>query len=256
MPNRIIKESIKTSDEIDSLSWFEEVMFYRILVTVDDYGCMDGRITVVRNQLFPTKDNVTSKSIETALSTLETNGLIKKYFFQGHPYIQVAKWEKHQRVRGAIRKFPDPSECDAEQIAADCGELRQVAANCGEMPPKSNPNPNPNPIQSESNTNARTPFDASLEEFRKYRRQLGKKLTPLAETKLLNELERLAPGDDQTKIAILDQSICNGWTGVFPLKGKKDHGYQEHPSGNLDALLVDLDAEGGEPDATSKWTAV
>lgn len=247
MPNRIIKESIKTSDEIDSLSWFEEVMFYRILVTVDDYGCMDGRITVVRNQLFPTKDNVTSKSIETALSTLETNGLIKKYFFQGHPYIQVAKWEKHQRVRGAIRKFPDPSECDAEQIAADCGELRQVAANCGEIPPKSNPNP----IQSESNTNARTPFDASLEEFRKYRRQLGKKLTPLAETKLLNELERLAPGDDATKIAILDQSICNGWTGVFPLKGKKDHGYQEHPSGNLDALLVDLDAEGGEQNVAS-----
>lgn len=103
---------------------------------------------------------------------------------------------------------------------------------------------------------AQTPFASALEEFKKYRRQLGKKLTPLAETKLLNELERLAPGDDATKIAILDQSICNGWTGVFPLKGKKDHGYQEHPSGNLDALLVDLDAEGGEHDASAKWSAV
>lgn len=86
-----------------------------------------------------------------------------------------------------------------------------------------------------------TPFASALEEYKKYRRQIGKKLTPLAETKLLNELERLAPGDDATKIAILDQSIMQGWTGVFPLKGKKDHGYQEHTGGNLDALLVDLD---------------
>ena len=32
MPNRIIKESICRSEEIDSLSWFEEVLFYRLIV--------------------------------------------------------------------------------------------------------------------------------------------------------------------------------------------------------------------------------
>ncbi len=43
MPNRIIKESICRSEEIDSLSWFEEVLFYRLIVTCDDFGRYDGR---------------------------------------------------------------------------------------------------------------------------------------------------------------------------------------------------------------------
>lgn len=37
MPNRIIKESIKSSPQIDELSWFEEVLYYRLIVTADDY---------------------------------------------------------------------------------------------------------------------------------------------------------------------------------------------------------------------------
>ena len=36
MPNRIIRESICTSDSIDKLSWFEEVLFYRLIVNCDD----------------------------------------------------------------------------------------------------------------------------------------------------------------------------------------------------------------------------
>ena len=31
MPNRIIKESICTSDSIAELGWFEEVLFYRLI---------------------------------------------------------------------------------------------------------------------------------------------------------------------------------------------------------------------------------
>ena len=36
MPNRIIKESIRTSDSINDLTWFEEVLFYRLMVSCDD----------------------------------------------------------------------------------------------------------------------------------------------------------------------------------------------------------------------------
>ena len=36
MPNRIIRESICTSDSVDKLSWFEEVLFYRLIVNCDD----------------------------------------------------------------------------------------------------------------------------------------------------------------------------------------------------------------------------
>ena len=63
MPNRIIKESIKRSPEIDRLNWFEEVVFYRLIVTADDYGRLDGRTVVLKNDLFPPKSDSTCKKV-------------------------------------------------------------------------------------------------------------------------------------------------------------------------------------------------
>ena len=48
MPNRIIKESICTSDTIDQLSPEEEIFFYRLIVNCDDYGRMDARPQILR----------------------------------------------------------------------------------------------------------------------------------------------------------------------------------------------------------------
>ena len=79
MPNRVIKESVKRSPQIDSLTWFEEVVFYRLMVTVDDYGCCDGRPILLRNELFPTKETVTKKAVEDAISKLASVGLLCKY---------------------------------------------------------------------------------------------------------------------------------------------------------------------------------
>ena len=57
----------------------------------------------------------------------------------------------------------------------------------------------------------------ALEEYRAHRRALKAKMTPLAERKLVAELEKLrTAGDDP--IAVLNQSIVNGWKGVFELK--------------------------------------
>ena len=79
MPNRMLKERIKTSTESDHLSWFEEVVFYRMIVTADDYGCLDGREIVLKNELFPTKECVTKKSICDAIDKLERENLLVRY---------------------------------------------------------------------------------------------------------------------------------------------------------------------------------
>ena len=52
-------------------------------------------------------------------------------------------------------------------------------------------------------------LDAALNDFAEMRKKMRKPLS---------ELEKLAPGDDEKKIAILNQSIQRGWQGVFPLK--------------------------------------
>jgi hypothetical protein len=53
-------------------------------------------------------------------------------------------------------------------------------------------------------------------------------MTEHAEELLLSELKKLAGDDEQLKIAILNQSILRGWTGVFPLKTDKK---EEKPDG-------------------------
>ena len=112
MPNRILKDSICRSEEIDSLSWFEEVLFYRLIVTCDDYGRYDGRAKVIKGTCFPLKD-ITEKDIDKALSKLSAVGLVKIYEIQEKPYLQLITWGEHQRIRNQKSKYPeyDP-KCD------------------------------------------------------------------------------------------------------------------------------------------------
>ena len=128
MPNRIIKESICSSDNLDTLTWFEEVFFYRLIVNCDDYGRMDARPAILRARLFP-------------LKSLRTAGMITLYVVDGRPYLQLRTWERHQSVRAHKSKYPPPEagEEQSENIRM------QPHTNAGECPR--------NPIQSESNSN-------------------------------------------------------------------------------------------------------
>ena len=169
MPNRVLSESVKRSEQIDQLSWFDEVVFYRALLTADDYGCLDGRPKLLKSDLFPTRDDVTRKSIEESLAKLTSTDLLRAYEVSGKPYMLFPTWEKHQRIRRKKQKYPWPcgrendvcpygaAECCKTaatccQSAADCGQVadscRTSAANCppeSESESESNPNPTSNP---------------------------------------------------------------------------------------------------------------
>ena len=132
MPNRIIKESVCTSDSIDQLGWFEEVLFYRLIVNCDDFGRFDGRTAVIKNRLFPLKENLTLKSVESAINKLARVGLVTPYEAGGKSYLFLPTWNEHQTVRAKKSKFPEP-EIICNQVKSDENKFPR------------------NPIQSESN---------------------------------------------------------------------------------------------------------
>lgn len=157
MPNRIIKESICTSDTIDQLSWFEEVFFYRLIVNCDDYGRTDARPAILKARLFPLK-SVTEKQITDALNKLSTVGIVALYEYDGRPYLQLVTWEKHQTVRNKKGKYPAVDGRE-ETTASENIRLISNEINCNQM--KANaPVIQSNTIQSEykseSNTNTNT----------------------------------------------------------------------------------------------------
>lgn len=108
MPNRIIKESICYSESIKGLSWFEEVLFYRLIVNADDYGRLDGRLEMLQARLFPLRRDITENAIKKTLNVLTTAGMVQKYECDGRPFLQLTAWEKHQQVRAKKSKFPQP----------------------------------------------------------------------------------------------------------------------------------------------------
>lgn len=130
MPNRILKETICTSDTINQLSSFEEVVFYRLIVNVDDYGRFDARIPILKARLFPLRLDVTLKNIEEAVAKLASVGLVEIYNVDDEPFLHLPSWHLHQRLRNSKEKYPAPPEerGDKEQAAATCRDLPQAAA--------------------------------------------------------------------------------------------------------------------------------
>lgn len=77
--------------------------------------------------------------------------------------------------------------------------------------------------------------------FCEMRKKIKKPLTDRAAKMILNELERLAPGDNHTKGLILDQSVKRCWQDVYPLKGDKS-------VGGTDNVFLQMLREEGEHD--------
>ena len=126
MPNRVIKETICTSEQIDQLTPFEEITFYRLIVNADDYGCFDGREKIIAARLFPLRQ-INPAELAAAIDKMVGIGLIERYSVGGKPYIWFPTWSNHQRLRTTKHKYPFPYS------AADLTDPPQFAASCVKM---------------------------------------------------------------------------------------------------------------------------
>lgn len=148
MPNRILKESICTSENMDGLSQQAECLWYRLLVQFDDFGRFDGRPIVILAKCFPLRvDRIKTKDVAGWLQELIAAELIRPYRVDGHDYIRAVTWDKHQQVRAKRSKYPEPISDDDGLLADDINCKQMIADDgiCYRNPIQSNPNPNPNP---------------------------------------------------------------------------------------------------------------
>ena len=133
MPDRILKESICTSETLNELSDFEERFWTRLLVNCDDYGRFDARPAVLKARLFPLREGLTLKNVVDALSRLASVGLVELYEVDGRSFLRVVTWERYQRVRAKHSKFPAPD-----------GACRHMPTSDGKCPRNANAYSNAN----------------------------------------------------------------------------------------------------------------
>ena len=131
MPNRVLKESICTSEEIEKLTAFQETFFYRLIVNCDDFGRFDARPKVLASRLFPLKE-VRVSQIEDALRALTSAELVDLYTVDGKPFLQMKTWDKHQQKRAKNSKYPSiddsliSSDINCNQVITNVPEKRET----------------------------------------------------------------------------------------------------------------------------------
>ena len=136
MPNRIIKESIRTSKTVNAMSDFQFRLWTYMITYVDDYGRGSADPELLKGFVFPRRKGVTESTIEKTLAELANLGSIHLYEVDGESYLCFPNWSDHQRIQQKKSKFPEPP--------ADISAIQKPTVTHGELPPESNP------IQSES----------------------------------------------------------------------------------------------------------
>ena len=147
MPNRILKESICTSDNLDQLSPQEESFFFRLIVNCDDYGIMDARPKILLAKCYPLKlGTIKEGDINKWLKALIKAELCFLYEVAGRRYLKMTSWENHQQIRAHKSKYPKPDSDGYQLIADDINGNHMIADDykCPRNPIQSNPNPNTN----------------------------------------------------------------------------------------------------------------
>lgn len=137
MPNRIIKESIRTSRSINAMTDFQFRLWTYLITYVDDYGRGSADPELIKGLVFPRRKGITEAQIRDALVNLASIGSIHTYDVDGESYLCFPNWSCHQRIQTKHSKFPPPPE--------DYGAEMKSTVSHGEPPPESNPNPNKNP---------------------------------------------------------------------------------------------------------------
>lgn len=133
------------------------------------------------------------------------------------------------RIGGSKPKQTEANESKPKQTEANESKPKQTEAKASkEKTPPIPPTPPITPVK--ENTKKTPPkggakestlsfeLRQAVDEFKAMRSRMRKPMTELAVKLLLERLDKLAQGDEKKMVAMLMQSIENGWTGVYELK--------------------------------------
>ena len=243
MPNRILKESICTSDTLASLPPEAEVLFYRLIVQCDDYGRLDANPAIVRAKCFPLRtDDIKCQQIVEWLQTLHNARIIIIYEVDKKKYLQMVTWGKHQRIRANKSKYPAPPEAKRRTSADIGGRLltnAPVIGNVSESVSESvsgNDNDNDPPVVPPDNELSLLSSEKTGEEREKtvyeiYREEKFGEVTPVVTAALEDAVEKF--GED-TVVEAMRESSLHGHANLAYLQGvlKNWESGNKKPGGN------------------------
>lgn len=130
MPNRIIRDSCKTSHSLAAVSDLAERIFWRVVTLMDDFGRYHGSPKALMAACFPEGAyELTRRRFDHALLELVKQDMLRFYIVDDRRYVYSPTWPKFQRRRASGSKFPQPTDSKSGgHLSADDGHPRSNAA--------------------------------------------------------------------------------------------------------------------------------
>jgi hypothetical protein len=167
MPDRIVREAIKSSEAFNRLDWPARECFRLLINEADDFGRFDARSSSLRPAMYPLiLDRVREADVERWLAACQSAGVIVLYEYESKSYGIVATWKARPRARHS--KFPQPPEgvycwrgvggisdgtaeltthVRDDDNAYDCASMRAYARTCKHVRANASSNASSNPKQ-------------------------------------------------------------------------------------------------------------
>lgn len=163
------------------------------------YVCQPGQvITSLEKIKNETGKGISIQNVRTALKRFEKLGFLTNESTKESRLITVLNWELYQSLDTELtKKLTNGSQRGNKGLTTNKNDK--------------------NDKNDKKNKNISAQLQKAIEDFKDYRKKIKKPMTDRAVELLIDKLNKLA-NDDETKIAILNQSIVNGWQGIFPLR--------------------------------------
>lgn len=157
------------------------------------------------------------KTVQEILDWLENNNMIEIYGVKGN------RKETHYK----IVNYDIYQDIDSDKVTE-----KKQQSNSKTTEKKQSLDINKNDKNEKNIIYSNNPeLNTSILQFIEFRKKIKAPMTDRAIELLISKLNKLSP-DIQTQIAIINQSILNGWKGVFPLKEPeqpKQNKFNQHP---------------------------
>ena len=205
--------------------WYEDVnvkvIFIHLLLRASATGKKYKGVEVPVGSLVTTYQDLADdvrlsiSKVRTAIDKLVSTNEIALKKTNKYTLITINKWSDYQG--SATNDSTVNSTQDSKQIANKSQTNRKQIALIKESKESKE-----SKYIKEKFKKEKSQLDLAMEDFEEMRKSLKKPLTEKAKHLVLKKLQDLAPDDEDTKVAILNQSIEHSWLSVYTLGSYKN----------------------------------
>jgi hypothetical protein len=200
-------------DDFTRLTW----VFLSLIVDSEGRGI--DSVAGIRSKMYPYREDVSIAQMGRAIDWFADHKMIRRYCVGGRKYFFIPTWHNYQTGtdKEARSTIPAPelvgssSGVIPEEVPANTIQDNTDSIQDNTKQSKKSATP---PVEFPDSLNCEA-FRLAWSEWEKFRAETKHKMTPSTTNRQLAMLEGFPV---PTAIAMLNQSITNGWQGLFPIK--------------------------------------